>query len=169
MELPSEIWAAISGDLSVSDKCSLSAVCRLTKQTVYNDSFWLDFALKNLLRGLTVKEIIVLVFLKADQERLSKSRISKIQNYLKIKYGTSIGRIFEINKYLIPFKINHSHPDIPAIISKEASKTSSEISFGSYNGISWREWGTYKFSCNFVALFCRPVKLTVSYEQPNSN
>lgn len=91
MELPLELWKVISQGLSVRDKCSLLTTCLAIKQVLYNDPLWLDFTLKNLQRGLTVKEIVTIVFLKADQERIAKSRISKIQNHVRVKFGSSHG------------------------------------------------------------------------------
>jgi hypothetical protein len=143
MELPLELWEVISQGLSVRDKCSLLTTCSAIKQVLYNDPLWLDFTLKNLQRGLTVKEIVTIVFLKADQERIAKSRISKIQNHVRVKFGSS--------------------HDIEAILAKQKSIPSSVVKIGRHFGVAWREWSTYIFSCNFVALFCRPETLDVKH------
>jgi len=82
MDIPLELWSLIGSFLPVIDKCSLIASCRSIRTQLYNDPFWLDFTLINLLRGLTKEEVVILVFLKVDPDRLSKSRISKFKNFL---------------------------------------------------------------------------------------
>jgi hypothetical protein len=83
MDLPSELWNHIASYLCIVDTCALVRSCKTHRDLSYFNSSWLDFTLNNLLRGIPIEEIIVIVFLKADQERLSKSRISTFKNYLK--------------------------------------------------------------------------------------
>lgn len=154
MELPLELWKVISQGLTVSDKCSLLTTCSAIKQVIYNDPFWLDFALKNLQRGLTVKEIVAIVLLNADQERIAKSRISKLPNYVRLKFSSSHG------KGLFWIIFSNSFKDIEGILTKKKSFPSS-VSFGKNSGIAWREWASYEFAFNFVVLFCSPEALNV--------
>lgn len=82
LPLPIELWSVIGKHLSVLDKCALISTCRAIQAQLYHDPFWLEFTLTNLLRGLTIEEVIILIFLKADPDRVSKSRVSKFKNFI---------------------------------------------------------------------------------------
>lgn len=85
LPLPVELWSVIAEHLSVLDKCGLISTCRAIKTQLYHDPFWLDFAFTNLLRGLTIEEVIIVIFLKANPDRVSKSRVANLKNFITKK------------------------------------------------------------------------------------
>jgi hypothetical protein len=95
LPLPRELWSVIGKHLSVLDKCALISTCQAIQAQLYNDPFWLDFTLTNLLRGLTMEEVIILTFSKANPDRLSHSRISQFKNFLTKNIGDNACKYFK--------------------------------------------------------------------------
>jgi hypothetical protein len=139
LPLPRELWSVIGKHLSVLDKCALISTCQAIQAQLYNDPFWLDFTLTNLLRGLTMEEIIILTFSKANPDRLSHSRISQFKNFLTKNIGD--------NAYI----------EITLEEEVRSRRAATAMRIGDLPSSSARHFAFHKFGLNFIALFCNVV------------